>query len=233
MNSSTLLSVLRSQVYDSEKNNMLRSILPSIHPVTSEDLVTLLRSYVYDADKVRAVEILRTKIIFDPKDTANILNTLVYDSEKNKMLAVLTTLGTISINDLPQILSTMVYDSEKTKAVRTLMAQPNATNHVDFDVVPLDVDTLLASFKHSSELVKVAQLLGVSDDKIAEYKKKAADEECCEINGVKVHTGHMKPGETITVNGTKVTKSESGGLTIDGTGRISSNSGVSVSNWSW
>ena len=226
MESKTLYTILSSLVYDSDKNNTLKTLYTSINPLTSQDLINILRIYIYDSDRTKAVDILRQKISLNPSDVSSILAIYVYDPDRNKTLEILTTINHIPLGYIPQILRVYVYDSDKTKATKIILNQPYKTPRENYNISlgsidPIKLEQLFNIFNNITDFVKTALILGFSENDIDPYKSKYTPHEYY-INGNQFDTSGMLPGSSIIVNGSTIKKDKYGNISVhSSTGNVS------------
>ena len=133
MDITSLLTILKSNSYDSDRNNTLSSLIKIIK-IESTHLADILALYDYDSDRNKALSIVIDKLtVVHSKDLVNIFRNYVYDSDRNKGLAIISKrISSIISNDLENLLSLYQYDSDRVLAIKTIIGSVSSINYNNY-----------------------------------------------------------------------------------------------------
>lgn len=153
MDITSLLTILKSHSFDSDRNKSLSSLIKIIN-IDSTYLSDILSLYQYDSDRNNALSIIIDKLtVIHSKDLVNIFRHYVYDSDRNKGLSIISKrISSITSNDLENLLSLYQYDSDRVLAIKTIIGSVSSINYNNYI-------NILNNFQYDSDKSKAIPYL--------------------------------------------------------------------------
>jgi len=135
MDIKTLISVLQSHKFDSDRNSSLSGLIKCINiNIKSNEIKHIISLYKYDDDRNKALRIIVdhiTTIYSD--DIINICYTYIYDDDRTRGLSILSKrIDTITGNDVNRLMKLYKYDDDRVKAIKTIINFVESISSEDF-----------------------------------------------------------------------------------------------------
>jgi len=133
MDIKTVISVLQSHKFDSDRNSTLSSLIKCI-TIKSNEIKHIISLYKYDDDRNKALQIIVDNInIIYSNDIIYICSTYIYDDDRTRGLSILSKrIDTITGNDVAILMKLYKYDSDRVKAIKTIINFVESISSEDF-----------------------------------------------------------------------------------------------------